>query len=306
MLKSDDVFVVAHKEAIKHSFGLLKHQPWSSFMTIVMIAVTLMMAALCGLGTASISELGKRWQQSEHVFLYLQPHLDALTQARYLSKLRAMPEVATATLTTAEEGLQLLSQQEGMQDVMQYLPQNPLPAVIDILPNPELNTPKAIQKLFQILKKAPEVEEAKLDMDWLGRLYTMMKFLKQMTHWLMGLFAIAVMLVIGNTLRLIIHHRHEEIQVLQFLGAKDQFIMRPFLYTGVWYGLFSAILAIIFVDIFMGLLGNGLNKWAGFYQMNFNVPLLSGSFIAGLVLSAMMLGWLSARMTLRATIYNND
>ncbi|HVT62014.1 MAG TPA: permease-like cell division protein FtsX [Legionellaceae bacterium] len=297
MLKKDSPLRVAHQEALKQSIRFLRLRPWSNFMTILMIAVSLMLVALTWMATHQLSALGESWKNSEHISLYLQPTLQTVEQERFMQKIRAMPEVAKVTFTSAEEGLRLLTQQEGMQDLAQYLPNNPLPAMLEITLSNYLQTPEAVRKVFQILKAFPEVEDAKFDLDWMGRLYSVMGFLHQVSRFLMLLLIMTVMLVIGNTLRLIIHHRHEEIQILQFLGAADKFIMRPFLYSGLGYGFLAACLAVLLVDTFILMLRTGLNQWAEMYQMHFSLPLMSVSLIGGLILIATTLGWMSARIT---------
>ncbi len=299
MLKTDKWWTEAHQDAYKRSIGLLVRQPWSSLMTIVMIAVTLMLAALCWMASHQISVLGADWHKSEDISLYLNPALGDPEQQLFLQKLRALPEVGSVTLTTPAEGLTWLKQQEGMQDIVQYLPSNPLPAVIRVLPSERLQTPEAIKHLYQTLQGFPEVAEAKFDSDWMERLYTGLGFLNQALRCLIGLFALSVTLVIGNTLRLLIHNRYDEIRVLQLIGAPDKFIMRPFLYASVWYGLLASILASIFVDSLLVLLRAGLSQWAESYHISLTISLLPVLWILGLTSIAIALSWTGARLTLK-------
>lgn len=297
MLKRDHGSGIARQEALKRSVDFLSYRPLSTFMTILMISVTLMLASLSWMATHYIAELRGYWQNSEHISLYLRPTLSTTEQQQCLNQVRATAGVGAATFTSSEEGLRLLSQQDGMQDMMQYLPKNPLPSMIEVTPSASLTTPEAVKQLFQILKALPQVEDAKFDLDWMGRLYSVMGFLKQLSRFLMILLAMAAMLVIGNTLRLIIQHRQEEIQVLQLLGAGDTYIMRPFLYSGAWYGTLSACLAIVLVDVFIVMLRTGLNQWAEVYQMHFSLSLMPLSVMFGLVAVAGALGWVSAKVT---------
>ena len=57
------------------------------------------------------------------------------------------------------------------------------------------------------------------------------------------LLAVAVLLVTGNTIRLAIESRREEIVVIKLVGGTDAFVRRPLLYTGFWYGLGGAAVA---------------------------------------------------------------
>ena len=155
-----------------------------------------------------------------------------------------------------------------MQDITRYLPENPLPAVIDVIPALEVNTPVKLEQLYSQLKTIPEVEQAKLDVQWVNRLHAILGFVATLTHGLMMLLAMAVVLIIGNTLRLAIHNHYEEIQVLKLIGATDSYIVRPFLYSGIWYGLAGAILAVLLVNIVMLSLTLAANQLAAIYQMH--------------------------------------
>lgn len=289
----------AQQDAYKRSINLILRQPWSSLMTIMMIAVTLMLAALCWMTTYHIEKMSRDWQQNETITLYLRQPLAEPEQKALLQKIQAMPSVKSATLTTPIEGLKLLATQDGMEDIMQSLPYNPLPAVIQVSPGAQINTPTAIQNLYKTLQAETDVAEAKFDSDWIERLYMRLGFVKKLVHFLTILFALSVALVIGNTLRLLIHNRHNDIQVLQLLGAPTKFIMRPFLYTSIWYGLLAAILAIIFADIVLIMLRNGLNQWTESYNMHISLSLLPILWILGLISISIALSWTGARLTLK-------
>jgi cell division transport system permease protein len=109
----------------------------------------------------------------------------------------------------------------------------------------------------------------------------------------------AVIVIVGTTLRVAIHSRQEEIQVLKLIGAKDPFILRPFLYSGVWYGAIGAIFAIFLVNIFILSLGASVNQLAVAYQMHYPLTGLTIRQILLLVLFAIILGWVGARLSVK-------
>lgn len=299
MLNLKEWWTEANQDACRRSIGLLLRQPWSSLMTIMMLALTLMIAVLSWMATQHLSELNTYWHRSETMSLYLRLSVGAAEQQLLLQKIQAMPEVDSATLTTPAEGLMLLAQEEGMQEITQALPYNPLPAVIQVIPGPSLQTPQAVKQLYETLQSNPDILEAKFDSDWVERLYVGLGFLKQWVRFLTLLMALSMTLVVGNTLRLLIHNRHEEIHVLQLLGAPDRFIMRPFLYASIWYGLLASIVAIILVDSLLIVLRTGLNQWAEAYHMHLTISLLSVLWMLGFMSIAIILSWTGARLTLK-------
>ena len=299
MLTKVKGWLAYHAQAAKASLQALCRQPMASFMTILAIAITLVLPALFWVFTDNMAQLTKNWQQGGHIALYLQSSLPEQEETQVLLQVREIPGVGHATLKSSAEELAELQKQEGMEDMMQYLPENPLPAVIDVVPSPEMNTPEAIEQLFSQLKTIQHVEQAKLDMQWINRLHAILKFVDTLAHGLMMLLALAVVLIIGNTLRLAIQSRYEEIQVLKLIGARDSYIVRPFLYSGVWYGLGGAIIAVLLVNIFLISLTMVVNELASVYQMHYFLVGLSTRQVTLLVFSAILLGWLGARLTVK-------
>jgi len=290
---------VSHAHAANNSLKILCRQPLATFMTVLAIAVMLTLPALFWVFTDNVEHLTSKWQRGEHISLYLKSSLSSADETAFLSQVRAEPGVGDATLKSAEEGLAELRQQEGMQDVMQYLTENPLPAVIEVVPTVDANTPEKLQQLYTKLQTLAPVEQAKVDMQWINRLDAIVHFLSIIARGLMMLLAVAVILIIGNTLRLAVHKRHEEIQVLKLIGAADSYIVRPFLYSGMLYGMAGAVFAVLLINIFIISMALVVNQLASAYQMHYVLLGLSLRQATLLILSAIVLGWLGARLSVK-------
>jgi cell division transport system permease protein len=288
-----------HIQAILHSVNILCRKPLATVMTIIVLALALALPALFLVLTDNLSKLTVDWQRGGHISLYLKANMTEADEKVLIEKLRVTTGVGDVTYKSAKMGLDELTKLEGMQDIMRYLPENPLPAVLEIIPALTVDSPAKLNQLYRELKANSEVDQAKLDMDWVNRLHAIFAFLTKIAHALIVLLALAVVLIISNTLRLAIHHRHEEIRVLKLVGAADAYITRPFLYQGVWYGLGSALLALFLVNIFMISLEMAVNQLAVVYKINFPISGLSIRQILLLFLFASILGWLGARLSVK-------
>lgn len=296
MLKRTRSLFTYHLQAATQSLNLLCRKPLATMMTVVVIAIALALPALFWVFTDNISQLTKNWQRGGHISLYLKPMTTETEQLVALKKVRETPGVGEAFLKTSAKGLEELTQQEGMHDIMRYLPENPLPPVVEVVPGLDVDSPAKLDLLSRQLQVLPQVEQAKMDMDWISRLHAVLGFADNAAKTLMALLASAVVLIIGNTLRLTIHNRQEEIQILKLIGATDSFILRPFLYSGAWYGMAGAVLAVLLVNIFILSLGIAVNKLTVVYQMHYSLNGLSIRQILLLTLFAIILGWLGARL----------
>ncbi len=268
-------------------------------MTVIVIAIALALPALFWVFTDNLNQLTSGWKRSGHISLYLQPSLTENEEKKVLEQVRATKGVGQLTLKSSQDGLTELTSQEGMQDIMQYLPENPLPAVIEVSPTIEIDSSANLALLARQLGSIPKVEQTKVDMEWIGRLHTLLGFATKLSDALLVLLALAVVLIIGNTLRLAIQNRHEEIQILKLIGATDPFIIRPFLYSGVWYGLAGAIVAVFLVNIFILSLGMVINQLTVVYQMHYPLTSLSIRQILLLIVFAIILGWIGARLSVK-------
>jgi cell division transport system permease protein len=299
MLKNLRAHGACHLQAATNSFNFLCRRPLATMTTVIVIAIALTLPALFWVFTDNLSQLTIDWQRGGHISLYLKSPLSAAEEAAVLTEVRAIDGVGHATFKSREEGLLEFQQQEGMRNIMLYLPENPLPAVVDVAPSLAINTPLKMNQLFERLKILPQVEQAKLDMEWITRLHAILSFVTKIAHALMALLASAVVLIVGNTLRLAIHNRHEEIQVLKLIGATDSFIIRPFLYSGVWYGMVGAIFAVLFVNIFMLSVAVAFQELASVYHMNYPLLGLTVKQAYFIVLVAIFLGWLGAKLSVK-------
>lgn len=294
------LWLVFHKRALIGSFSYLKQEPFASGMAVFIIAIILVLSSLIWMITDAMHSAVLNWQSNKQISLYLDVPSDENTEAKLLAKVLATNGVARANLKTASDGLLLLQSESGMQDILSYLPENPLPSIIEVTPSLEINTKAALENLFIQLKGYSGVSEAKLDLDWFNKIVVFFGFVFNLLNVLLVLLAVALVLIITNTLRLIINDRRDEITVMKFVGADEPYIMRPFLYSGVWYGLFAAFLAIIMLNLLFLSLQTGINKLLVTYQVNYVFASLSIYKLLLLSLFAMGLGWIGARLSLKA------
>ena len=287
-------FLSRHVQAIKDSGQALRAAPWTTCVTVLVLAVTLIFPVLFWLVMGHLKPVTNEWRQGNEIALYLESPLSTSDETALLARVRETEGVASVRFTSAEESLKELEQQEGMHDVRRYLPENPLPSVVSVMPTRAIDTPELLEQLFQTLKKYPHVEQAKLNRDWSNRLYAMLDFMTYVT-WLLGaLFGLMVMFIIRNLLRLAAHEHYEEIQVLKLIGATDGFIIRPFLYTGMCLGAVGSLLAFIGVHAILFGFSRALHT---LISTGFGVPLvikLAWLDVLRFVGFGMLLGWIGA------------
>lgn len=305
MLKRLQSAMAVHILAATNSFQTLYRSPFSSIMTMLVMSVVLTFPILFLVFSNNITKLTTDWQKDAHVVLYLKTSLNPEEEQNFLKKVRSMDAVLSATYKSKDQGLAEMQNQEGMKDIMHYLPDNPLPAVIEVAPKDSIKTAEQMLAFLAGFKAMPQVDQAKMDVEWMNRLQSILSFINKIADSVALFLFFSVIFIVGNTLRLAIVNREEEIQILKLIGATNAFIRRPFLYLGTWFGLFAAIFAVLFVNVFMyGLLWVFQDVLSLYHK---HVPIFGLTVQQAylIVLVSVFLGWLGARLSIDWSLYRS-
>ncbi len=295
MLRKSRQATSRHLQAIGQSVAAFKRAPWTMVMTVVVIAVTLFLPLLFWVLMEQLKPVVNEWRQGKEITLYLDASFESADAADLIQRITETDGVVKALFVSADDSLAELEKQEGMEDIRKFLPENPLPAVIEVMPAATVNTPEQVEALFQVLQQYPHVEQAKLNRDWVGRLHGLLDFMMHLT-WVLGtLFGLMVVFIIRNLLRLAAEEHHDEIQLLKLIGATDAFILRPFLYTGACLGMLGVLGAFLGVHVILLCLGHALRSWL---SPGFGVPFSVHQGVLCMLLG-LLLGWVGAYLPLK-------
>lgn len=277
-----------HLHSIAFSLGRALRKPWATLLTVLVMALALALPLGLSVALDNLSRLAGTVQQSKDIDVFLKPEIDVASARTLAEGLRKRGDVAGILVRTPDEGLAELRERGGLAEAIDALGENPLPSLLVI-------TPKGDDALLATsVQGMPQVDLVRRDAQWRQRLDGWLRFGTRLVQVLALLLGLGALLVVGNTVRLDIQSRREEIGVLQLLGASDGFIRRPFLYLGAWYGLAAGAIALgLLVACGLALRGP-LSALSASYGSHF---VLSGLDVgrAGLVLlGTTLLGWLGA------------
>lgn len=277
-----------HAFSFVASLGRIAAKPFAALLTISVMALALALPLGLWQALDNIGRFSGSVQRSREISLFLKPAI-ATAQARDLAeRLRGRSDVAGVALKTPEQGLAELRERSGLAEAIDALGDNPLPSVLVVVPAGD----EAL--LAASLRTLPEVDLVQHDAQWRQRLDGWLRFGNRVAWVLAALLGAGALLVVGNTVRLDIQARREEIGVLQLLGASDGFIRRPFLYLGAWYGLAAGALAIGLLTLAAAALQPPIAELAAAYGSRFALQGFSMRQALGVVLGAALLGWLGA------------
>jgi cell division transport system permease protein len=280
-----------HLYSFFSSLGRLAARPWATLLTLLVMALALALPLLLYLGLSNASQLHGDMRDAGAISVFLKPHLETGAVDALARRLRARADVAGVVVRTPEQGLEEFRNQSGFSDALNVLHDNPLPAVLLVTPRADLAHAADLAAEFG---REAQVDLVQYDAAWRQRLEAILGAATRTAQVLAALLALAVLLVIGNTVRLDILGRAEEIDVMQLLGASAGFVRRPFLYAGLWYGAFSAALALLVVVLVQWALAAPLQQLAVSYDHRFSVRGLGLAPALGTLAAGALLGWLGA------------
>lgn len=285
-----------------HSLGEMWRTPMASMMTIAVLGLSLTLPATLYLVVKNVQQVSSGFEEAAEISLFVKESMSEQETQTLVKRLALYPEVDKVTFISKQNALVEFKEVSGFGQALEYLDSNPLPDVVLITPTSRHRQPDAAQALLIKLEKEREVDFGKLDIAWLERLNALLSLLKESVITIALLLLTSVTLIIGNTIRLSIMDKKEEIQVMKLVGATNTFIHAPFLWTGIWYGIIGGLFAFICVALMMWWLGSAVTEVAGVYQTSFNLIGLSIAEFGSLVLLATTLGFVGSYLSVNRYI----
>jgi cell division transport system permease protein len=276
-----------HRLSAADSLLRVLDQPGSSLLTWLVIGIALALPVGLNVALDNVSQVSAGWDSPAQISLFLQDEISVDRAKQLEVELGARKDVRETRFISREQALDEFRTLSGFADVLASLEENPLPDLILVTPAATLDGP-AMAALRVELQGNSDVAEAVLDMEWLQRLNSLMELSRRLVLAVGCMLVIGVLLILGNTIRLAIESRRDEIVIVKLVGGSNSFVRRPFLYTGLWYGVGGGVLAALVVSAALWFLEEPIGELALLYESAFH---LSGLGVMG-ALNLVILGGL--------------
>ncbi len=283
-----------HRGSAWDSLQRLLRSPMSSLMTWLVIGIALALPVGLSVALDNARSVSVGWDSPAQISLFLRAEVSMDAAELLRQRILERADVASVRLVSREQALEEFRQLSGFGDILRNLDDNPLPNLVLVTPLSGDGQAARAAALQVLLQEEPGVERAVLDMEWVQRLNALVQLFQRAVAALGAILCLGVLLVIGNTIRLAIENRRQEILVIKLVGGSDAFVRRPFLYTGFWYGLGGALLAWLVVAIAMWWLRVPMATLALLYQSDFQLEGLGLLDSLGLLAAGALLGLVGA------------
>jgi cell division transport system permease protein len=284
-----------HLWSLSISWRRLAARPIGTLLTVAVMGVALALPLAFYLLLGNVERMGDALGRNQSISAFMKPGQNAGMAETAASALRGRPEVADIVVRTPQDGLAELAEVQGFSGSIQSLDDNPLPYVLSVQPKPGLSADD-VARLIEAMKATPGVDTVQDTGAWRQRLDALVGVGRRAVTLLALLLGVAALLVVGNTIRVDILSRSEEIAVLLLIGASRPFVRRPYLYAGIWLGLLAGVLAVLLAVVLELAMAGPVSRLAAAYDGSVSFGGLPAWLLLSVPVASAVLGWLGARL----------
>jgi cell division transport system permease protein len=287
-------WLTRHLQTLVGSLGRLSQQKFATLLTMLVIGIALALPTCLHVLVTNAQRATGSWNRALDVTVFLKRPTSAGEAEQTAERIRQRRDVAEVQLISAEAALKEFRRDSGFGEAIDALNENPLPHTLVVRPAENYLSPADLAGLAESLRALPSVDLVQLDTAWVNRLDAILGAIGRTIIIATVVLALGVLVVVGNTIRLDIQNRRAEIEVTKLVGGSDAFVRRPFLYSGIWYGLGGALLAWVITAGVVVALREPVGRIAFLYGSDFDVVPLDLRASAQLLLIGVVLGWLGS------------
>jgi cell division transport system permease protein len=287
-------WITRHLQTSIGSLGRLAQHKLATALTVLVIGIALALPACLHLLVTNAQTATGNWNRAVDLTVFLKQPTSAEEARRTTERIRQRRDVAEVELILADAALKEFRRDSGFGDAIDALNENPLPHTIVVRPAPAYANAANLQGLATDIRALPSVEAVQLDTAWVNRLNAILEAFRRGLVLAAAILGLGVMVIVGNTIRLDIQNRRDEIEVTKLVGGSDAFVRRPFLYNGFWYGLAGAVTAWLITLAAIAILREPIGRLAALYGSTFELRPLGLEPSLTLLLAGVALGWLGS------------
>ena len=294
--------------AIQFSMERLWFNPLSTWITLAAIAIALSLPTSLHLLLKNLQTLTNDKREVPTITLFLKQNINEQQAKDRAELMSEMPEVDKVRVVTRDEALADFRKITGFAETLDTLSENPLPHVLIITPKLDLlgDAEMDVNAFSSKLKAFPEVDDVQIDVEWVQRLRAILGIAERIVFVVSILLGLTVLLVVGNTIRLDIENRKDEIRVTRLIGATNTYIRRPFIYGGIWFGLFGGILSLVIVHVALLSLIDPVNRLAELYGSQFTLRGLDVLMTIEILFASSVLGIIGAWLAVGRYLWQEE
>lgn len=283
---------------LKRAINDIRKNRFLNAVTIITIALSILIASAFTLFFINTSDIINHWKKGIRIMIYLKQNTSVVKIPDIKKELQGMYGVQEAVFISKEKALdQMKAQMKRQVSLLENLRENPLPDAFEVRMIPSSQSWEKVEALSAKIESLPYVDEVEYGQKWLGRFSSIVNLFRLTGYALGGLFFIAAVFIVANTIRLVLYSRREEVEIMRLVGASDSFIKIPFYIEGLIQGTLGGIIGL--AALFVTFIIISSNVGQGFFPGSFNIRFLPLSLFFLIILGSMFVGWLGCYLSLK-------
>ena len=267
-------------------------------VTVITIFLSILIVSAFVLFFVNANDYMNSWKKGIKIIAYLKPDIGEANLVDIKSKIQGLYGVAEAKFISKEEAMKRLREQIKRQSsLLDGLNENPLPDAFEIRLTGQSSNSEKIENLAVQIESLPEIDDVEYGQRWIGRFVKVFELFRLTGYAMSGIFFIAAVFIVANTIRLVIYSRREEIEIMRLIGATDRFIKAPFYIEGIIQGALGGIIGL--AALFATFIYISTNVEPGLSSDLLHIRFFSLRLSITIILCSMLVGWLGCFISLR-------
>lgn len=254
-----------HRQAASDSLGKLVFEPISTLLTWLVVGIALALPAILLLVLFNLEQISGELERPTQLSILMSAETTGSEAAALRDRLAARVDVARVEWISRDTALEQFAADTGLAAIVETLLDNPLPhtLLVEVVSGTDS---VGLEIMAGAFARFDGVDEVVLDTRWVARLQSIIEVGRRLVLGIGVMMVVGAVLILGNTIRLAIDARRDEIVVIKLIGGGDAFARRPFLYTGLWFGIGGGIMAVLIVALLFSLLATPVNQLLALYD----------------------------------------
>ena len=282
----------------KRAIQDIRDHKFLNTVTIITIAISILIVSAFSLFFVNANEIINSWKKGIKIMVYLKPDTSETKNSELIRKIQLMEGIRNVRFISKNEAFQELKKQMRRQSsLFENLKENPLPDAFEIRLKASFQNQEKVEMLATKLESLPRVDEVEYGQRWLGQFTNFFNLFRFTGYAMGGLFFMAALLIVANTIRLVLYSRRDEVEIMRLVGATDSFIKAPFYIQGVIQGVFGGIIGL--AALFICFLLISLSMERGISPGLFTIRFLSPGAFLGIIFGSTFVGWIGCYLSLK-------
>jgi cell division transport system permease protein len=216
------------------------------FTAITTVAITLFIVGFFIIIVFDIQGILSSIKNQVEIAVYLKDNVSDELKTYLENEIKGWDEISQVNFVSKDQALEKFKKENEGSEILKEIQGNPLPASFEL----ELKSPEKVEQVaLRFMDKDGNfiegVDEVIYGQNYVQKLFSITAIVGTIAFLIIVVLLLAAIVLIFNTIRLAIHARRKEIEVMKLVGATNWFVRLPFLFEGFFEGFIGSVISVV-------------------------------------------------------------